>query len=167
MKHTHKIRERNLQQILLDENLISEEHLDSAMQEKDATGDLLIHIILRNDYVNEMNLAKALVKIYQLPFIFPQDYQINKDVRDVLPGPFLHTNVLYPLDVFGDVLVLVSSGNLDEKIINEIEELTEKRVAFFVAPHGAVMKMLTDEFPQDEITSELNDRMDELFGGIS
>ncbi|MBU0756221.1 MAG: hypothetical protein KJ645_13855 [Planctomycetes bacterium] len=164
MKNIHKIRERSLQQILMDEDLITRDQLVSALDEKEATGDLLIQIVLRNDYVQEMNLAKVLVKKYQLPFLHPQDYSINKDVKEMLAAPFLHKNMLYPLDLFGQVLVLVSSGNLDTKIISQVEELTKKEVAFFIAPHQAVQKILNEEFPLDEITNELNNRMDELFG---
>lgn len=164
MKNMHKIRERNLQQILIDEDLITREQLTSALEEREATQDLLIQIVLRNDYLHEMNLAKALVENYQLPFLHPQDYQINKDVKEVLSAPYLHKHMLYPLDEFGQVLVLVSSGNLDPNLIKEIEEQTEREVAFFIAPHQAVQKILNEEFPLDEIANELNSRMDELFG---
>jgi hypothetical protein len=164
MKNTHKIRERNLQQILVDDNLIAQEHLDSALEEQAATNELLISIVLRNDYVDEDDLAKSLVKNYQLPFIYPQDCKINKDVKGVLPNQFLHSSVMYPMDVFGKVMVIVTSGSLDENIIQEVENQTNKEVAFYLAPHNSVMRVLNEEFPLDEITSELNTRMDELFG---
>jgi len=167
MKHTHKIRERTLEQILYDENLISQDHLGSAKEEREATGDLLINIILKNDYVDERDLAKCLVENYQLPFLYPQDYRINKDVKAILPAPLLHRNVLYPLDVFGSILVLVTSGHITTDLIQEIRQATDKDVAFYLAPHSAVMKILKEEFPLDEIANQLNSRMDELFGGIS
>jgi hypothetical protein len=167
MKNLNKIRERNLQQILVDENLIAQEHLESALEEQSATNEPLITIVLRNDYVDENDLAKSLVKNYQLPFIYPQDCKINKDVKDLLPNPFLHTNVMYPLDVFGKVVVLVTSGSLDENIIQEVERVTKKEAAFYLAPHNALMRVLNEEFPLDEIASELNNRMDELFGNAS
>ena len=164
MKNISKIRENSLAQILLEESLITQEHLDSAEEERNATGDLLIDILLKNEYVTEMELAKSLVKNYQLPFLHPQDYQINKDAKDLLPAAFLHTHKLYPIDIFGKTLAVITSGNIDEAIIKEIESTTGKEVALFVAPHHGLLRALAEFFPLDEITSELNDRMDELFG---
>jgi len=68
------------------------------------------------------------------------------------------------MDLFGNILVMVTSGNVDEGIIRDIESQTNKEVVLFVAQHGSVQKILNDLFPMDEIANELNSRMDELFG---
>lgn len=164
MKNINKIRERNLIQILVDEVLITQEQMNSILEEKNSSGELLIDIVLKNEYVTERDLAKALVKNYQLPFIYPEDYQISKDVLEILPVNLLHNHKIYPVDMFGNTLVMVTSGNIYTEIIQEIERTAQKDLALYVAPHSAVMKVLKDAFPLDEISSEVNSRMDELFG---
>lgn len=164
MKNMHKIRERNLDQILTEEGLITQDIMDSLREERDASGEHLIKIILKNEYVTEQELAMAVVKNYQLPFIYPADYHIDKEVKEILAPPFCHSHLLYPMDLFGNMLVMVSSGNIEESIIRDVESQTQKEVVLFVAQHNAVLKVLDESFPMDEIATELNSRMDELFG---
>ena len=167
MKNINKIRERNLLQILRDEVLITQDQMTSILEEQNLSGELLIDIVLKNEYVTERDLAKALVKNYQLPFIYPEDYQISKDVRELIPNTLLHTHKLYPVDMFGNILVMVTSGNISQENIKEIEKAVQKDVALYMAPHSAVLKVLKEEFPMDEISTEVSSRMDELFGGGS
>jgi hypothetical protein len=164
MKNMHKIRERNLEQILGEEGLVAQDIMESLREEREASGEHLISLVLKNEYVTEQELAMAVVKSYQLPFIYPEDYHIDKEVKEILPTTFCHTNLIYPMDTFGNMLVMVSSGNIQESIIRDIESQTKKDVVLFVAQHGAVQKVLEESFPMDEIATELNSRMDELFG---
>lgn len=164
MKNINKIRERNLLQIMLDEGLIDHDQVDTVKEEVVETGELLIDVVLQNDYVEEMELAKLLIKNYQIPFIYIDDYKINTDAIELMDGGFARTNKLVPLDVFGKVLVIVTSGNIDEKIIAEVESMTQKEVAILISLHTNVEKSLDTIFPEEEITSEVQNRMDELFG---
>jgi hypothetical protein len=164
MKNINKIRESTLAQLLIDENVIELEKLESAEEERATSEELLIDIVLENDYVDEIDLAKVLVKNYQLPFIYPADYQVSKDVQELLPATYLHTHVIYPLDIFDKTVTFVTSGNIDENLIQEIEEITEKEVTLFIGLHSAVKKMLSQEYPLDVIATEVSSRMDELFG---
>ncbi|MFH2000686.1 MAG: hypothetical protein ABIK28_13475 [Planctomycetota bacterium] len=164
MKNLNKIRECNLEQILLNEDLITQEQLDSLQEEQSASGDLFINVVLKNEYISEKELAKSLVKNYQLPFIYPQDYQMDSEMKEVLPVTLLHAHMVFPIDIFGDTLVMVSSGNLNEAIIRELETESGKDVVLYIAPHSMVKAALKEHFPMDEVTSELNSRMDELFG---
>lgn len=164
MKNLNKIRECSIEQILLDENLVTQEQLDSLQEEQSATGELFINVVLKNEYISETELAKSLVKNYQLPFIYPQDYNIDSEAREILPIPLLHAHMAYPMDLFGNTLVMVSSGNLTEQIIKELESESGKELVVYIAPHSRLKTVLTEEFPMDEVTTELNSRMDELFG---
>jgi hypothetical protein len=164
MKNTNKIRERNLTQILMDDDLLTSEQLTSVLEDRETTGELLIELILNNEYVMEEDLARSLVINYQLPFLYPQDCHIAKEAKEIIPTPLLHTHKLYPFDVFGDTVVIMTSGNIDEDIIQEVESTCQKEICFYLCYHSHLKKILTEEFPLDEITSELNDRMDELFG---
>jgi hypothetical protein len=164
MKNINKIRERNLLQIMLDEGLIDHDQVDTVKEEVVETGELLIDVVLQNDYVEEMELAKLLIKNYQIPFIYIDDYAINTDAIELMDGGFARANKLVPLDVFGKVLVIVTSGNIDDKIIAEVESMTQKEVAILISLHTNIEKSLDEIYPEEEITSEVQNRMDELFG---
>ena len=124
MKNLNKIRERPPERILLDEELIKREQLDSVIEENSGKDTVLIEAILDNDYVAEWDLARSLVENYQLPFLYSTESQINKEVRKLFPPVFLHTHKIHPIDLFGNTLILVTSGNINEEIIEEIEETT-------------------------------------------
>jgi hypothetical protein len=164
MKNINKIRERNLMQILVDEGLIDHEQINHVKEEVVETGELLIDVVLKNDFVEEMELAKLLIKNYQLAFIYIDDYSINPTAIDIMDGAFARHNKMLPLDVFGKTLVIVTSGNIDEKIIKELEKATQKEVAILISLHTNIEKKLDEIYPEEEITTEVHSRMDELFG---
>lgn len=164
MKNINKIRERNLLQLLIEEKKITREQLELIREDQQTTGELIVEIVLKNEYVAERDLAKCLVKHYNLPFLYPEDYPINQDMKTLIEAPYLHAKKVYPLDVFGNVVVMVTSGNIFEELIRDIESKTEKEAFFFVAQHNALKRVLEDDFSLEELATEVSSRMDELFG---
>jgi len=164
MKNLNKLRERSLLQILFDDNKISAEQFDLIHEEYAAASETILDTILKCQYVSERDVAKSLVNHYQLPFIYPEDYVPNPDVQGLLAPPYIHTNQICPIDIFGNVLVMVTSGNISEELVLDIETTTEKEVYLYVAQHSALLKVINDVYSLDELVSEVSSRMDELFG---
>lgn len=165
MKNLHKIRERNLLQCLADDGILTQEQVESVKESTADPEETVVETVLRNQYAGEHELAKSLVFNYQLPFIYPEDYTVNPEATALLDGKFAHARQLLPLDLFGDTLVVLTSGNLNEKVIREVEEITGKEVYFLVTLHSSLEKKLEEVYPKDQLAAEVKNRMDELFGG--
>ena len=165
MKNLNKIRERSLLQCLADDGLLTQEQVESVMESRADPEETVVETVLRNQYTGEHDVAKSLVYNYQLPFIYPEDYTVNPEATALLEGQFAHAKKILPLDLFGDTLVVLTSGNLDEQLIREVEELTGKEVACMVTLHSSLEKKLEEIYPKDQLAKEVKNRMDELFGG--
>lgn len=164
MKNINKLRERSLLQILFDEKKITNEQIELVNEEINTSGETILETLLNCDYISEREVAKSIVKHYHLPFIYLEDYSPDPDAMELLDRTFLHAHQICPLDVFGNVLVMATSGNITPEIVMEIEQLTEKELALYVSTHSLLLKLLKTEFSLDELASEVSSRMDELFG---
>jgi len=160
------LRQRKLGEVLLEEGYITDEQLASAVEEQKATGSLLGEVLVSSGYVTEWEVAKCLVGQMQLPFVCSTHYDIPKEAIELLPHAFLHQHRLVPLDIFGNVLVMATAGNLSPDVVEEIEVSTKYEVALFVALHSDVQETLQNRFPLEKVTNELSSKFDQLFKGL-
>ncbi len=155
--------QRRLGEILVEEGYISRADLDTALHEQKTSGGLIGEVMTSMGLVTEWEVAKCLVAQFQLPFMYTSTYDIAGDVLNLLPHAFLHQHRLVPLDLFGKVLLMATSGDLSVEIIEEIEESTGLEVSLFIALNSDLQNTLQDKFPLEKITDALADRFDQLF----
>jgi len=89
---------------------------------------------------------------------------VPKEVLATLPPNVLMQHKIVPLDVFGEVLVIATYGDLDASTVTEIENETGKRVACVVALKSDIEHVLQEKFPPQDIGKEVASRLDQLFG---
>jgi hypothetical protein len=165
MRSATKITSLNAGQVLRAEGHITAEQLEEVVRESQTTGERVADILLARDLCTEYDLAKALVRQLALPFLSPRNYQSPKEVLATLPQNVLLQHKILPIDVFGDVFVLATYGDLDAQTVSEIESDTGKRVSCVIALKSDIDAMLNEKFPPQDIGKEVASRLDQLFGG--
>jgi len=165
MRSATKITSLNAGQVLRAEGHITAEQLEEVVRESQVTGERVADILLARDMCTEFDLAKALVRQLGLPFLSPRNYATDKEVLALVPSEVLLQHHIVPIDVFGDVFVVATYGDLDAQTVTEIEADTGKRVACVIALKSEVEAVLQEKFPPQDIGKEVASRLDQLFGG--
>ncbi|MFC1594481.1 hypothetical protein ACFL38_04055 [Candidatus Omnitrophota bacterium] len=122
-----------LGQILLSRGIITSEQLKDALGVQKKEGGVLGEILVKLGYLTERDVVVALIVQCGLPYIAINKYEVESDVISLIPESFAKEHHLIPLDKVGDVLSVVMANPLDNLTIDNIEKMSNCKVATFIA----------------------------------
>ena len=120
-------------QILLKRGLITDEQLRDALNTQKKEGGVLGEILVKLGYLTERDVVVALIVQCGFPYIAVNKYDIDPKVLVLLPEDKARQFDVIPLDKVGDVLSVVMANPLDIATIEEIEKISNCKVATFIA----------------------------------
>jgi type IV pilus assembly protein PilB len=142
MANLQRMTKRKLGEVLLREQLVTREQVEEALNEQGETGEFLGEILVRKGYVSERDIAETIATQYSFPYLEPDQYYISTDVLQLLPLEFMQRHLVIPLDRFGQILTVVTSGPLDPDVVSEIEQITGCKVQVFISIVSEVRKTI-------------------------
>lgn len=142
MARIHRMTKKRLGELLLDEDLITEEQVQEVLKEQKASGGLFGEILVRKSYVTESDIARAIARQFSIPFISTAGYSIPDDVIDLFPFELLEKYQFVPIDRFGEVITVVIAGVMDRRVLEQIEEITGCSVQVYAGTASDVRNTL-------------------------
>ncbi len=122
-----------LGQILIKRGLITKEQLKDALDVQKKEGGVLGELLVKLGFVTERDVVVALIVQCGFPYIAVNKYEIDLKVIELIPYKIAKQYHLVPLDRVGDVLSVVMANPLDTSVIEQIERMSECKVATFIA----------------------------------
>ncbi len=122
-----------LGQILIKRGFITKEQLKDALDTQKKEGGVLGELLVKLGFVTERDVVVALIVQCGFPYIAVNKYEIDLKVVDLVPEKLARQYHLVPLDRVGDVLSIVMANPLDVLVIEQIEHLSNCKVATFIA----------------------------------
>jgi type IV pilus assembly protein PilB len=147
-------------ELLFEEGLVSSEDLERALETQKRTGELLGEILVEQGLISEWDIVRVIVKQYKLPYLPSTRYAVPKDVLSIFPPKFLHANLIVPLDVFGDVVVIALARNPSPELMQEIEQQYKVYPLVYVSTMTDVKTTLANHFPTP--FSEFDGMLDDI-----
>jgi len=135
---------KKLGEILLQSGVLSKEQLKMALDLQRREGGLLGEILIKLGYVNERDIVQALTVQCGFPYLPLEHYELNKEMKSLLPENVARQYCIVPLDVIGNILTIAMSNPLNEKAVEDIEMITKKKVQIFIGTVTAVHEALDD-----------------------
>jgi hypothetical protein len=127
-----------LGQILLKRNLITKEQLKNALELQKKEGGVLGEVLVKLGYLTEKDVVIALIVQCGFPYIAVNKYDIDPKVLSLISEAQARKYHVVPLDKVGDVLSVVMANPLDISIIEEIEKISNCKVATFIATKSEI-----------------------------
>jgi hypothetical protein len=146
MANIRRMTRKRLGELLLQEGLVSEEQLETALEEQKQTGELIGEILVRKGYVNEAVIAKTISVQFSFPYLAVNNYYITPDMRGVFSLETLEKHCFVPIDKFGDVLGVVIAGLLDQDVVDEIEKHSGCAIQVYVGKVSEVKQVIKERF---------------------
>ncbi len=165
MRSSHKLGQLSTEQVLRAEGLVDAQQAEEIVEEHRATSERITDIALARGLVTEYDLAKAMCRQLQLPYILPTQYDTPDEIGKPLAGTFFHGHRLVPMDRFGSTLIIATCGDLDMSAIEHIESETKGRVGIYIALVSEIERVLKEKYPVEDLGTAVASRLDELFGG--
>ena len=127
-----KIIPKQLGELLLDCNLISQQQLEEALALQKEKGGLLGQILVSLHYLTEEAIAQALTAQYGFPYLPLGGYEIDPEVAKIIPEHVAKQYGLIAVDRVGGILTVAMSNPLNTQAIEDVEMLTHYKVQVFV-----------------------------------
>ncbi|MEE8573903.1 MAG: type IV-A pilus assembly ATPase PilB [Thermodesulfobacteriota bacterium] len=127
-----------LGELLLRENLITQEQLEKATDEQRKSGGKIGNNIVKLGYITEQDLTSFLSKQYGVPEIDLLNIEIDPELLKLIPEDVSRKYQLLPISRSGSVLKIVMADPANIFAIEDIKFLTNYNVATTVASENSV-----------------------------
>jgi len=124
MGNLPKLVKKKLSDVLLEEGLVREQHLAEALTRQKASGEALSAVLQKMGVVSEVELARALCKQFNLPYLDASRYSIPKEVIGIVPAEDMQEHHFAILDKIGKSLLIAISEMPPLEALEDIEKGT-------------------------------------------
>jgi len=133
---------KTLQEVLVEQGVISETQLAEALRKRHRSGAMLVEILVDEEYVAEKDLAGTIALNYGWPFLDLERYDIDDDLCRTFPPGLMRQYGVIPVERIGDAMAIAAAGRVTPDIISELEDVSGKRVFVYVSTLTQVRRML-------------------------
>jgi len=119
---------KSLGEMLVEENLITTEQLEKALEVQRREGGKLSEVLVNQGVVKAADLATVLSVQLNVPLIDLKGHMVQPNALRLIPEHTARKHTLIPLDVVGDTLVVVMADPEDIRTIEDIKAQAKMRV---------------------------------------
>jgi type IV pilus assembly protein PilB len=132
--------ERRLGEMLVADNVISASDLEQAISAQEEKQISLGRVLIEMGVASSWEMAAALGKQLNVPFITLSDYELDKPILESIPEPMVRKYKIMPVDKTGDTLTvaLTDPGNLF--ILDELKLLTKCEIVPVISFESDIME---------------------------
>ncbi len=141
--------EKRLGRMLVSDNVISEADLDQAFAEQEATKKSLGHVLIELQLTSEWEMAAALGKQLNVPFITLSHYEIDEQVLSAIPIDIVRKYKIVPVDKTGDTLTIALSDPSNIYLLDELKLLTKTEIIPVISFESDIVEAITRYYPED------------------
>ncbi|HIE36103.1 MAG TPA: hypothetical protein EYP89_02575 [Candidatus Omnitrophica bacterium] len=141
MKFQRKI-EKPLGQILIERGIITKEQLNKVLEIQKKEGGLIGEVIVKLGFAKEIDIAHCLSLQYGFPYLPLENYEISKEVINLLPKKVSSHYCLIPIDKIGNTLTVVMANPLNTQAIEDLEDITHCDIQIFISTPSDIRKSI-------------------------
>lgn len=159
--------ERKLAEMLVRDSVISDSDLELALAQQGEKGGSLGRILVDNGYASEWELAAALGKQLNVPFITLSHYEIDPSILESIPEDLVRKYQIVPVDKTGDTLTVALSDPSNIYLLDELRLLTSNNIVPVISFESDIQEAIERYYHAngsdlDEMLKELSDDDAEL-----
>jgi len=136
---------KQLGELLIERGVITKAQLDKALKVQKEKGGLIGQVLVVLGFTKEEEIAQALTIQYGFPFLPLENYELSKNIVQIIPENVARQYGLIAVDKIGDTLTVSMANPLNVKATEDIELLSKCNVQVFVSTMTDIGKAL-DKF---------------------
>jgi len=154
--------ERRLAEMLVRDNIITQDELEHALELQEKQGGSLGSILIDNKYANEWEIAAAIGKQLNVPFITLSHYEIDPSILKSIPEDLVRKYQIVPIDKTGDTLTVALSDPSNIYLLDELRLLTNCKIVPVISFESDIKEAIERYYPKsesalDEMLKEISD----------
>ncbi len=147
-----------LGEILIKEGLLIQVQLDEALRFQKLSGRAIGDIIVDRGFVKENDLANALAKQLDIPFVSIADGSLspskNDNLEKLIPQSFARNQMVIPLSKHLQSLTVALANPLDLLVIDNLKKITGYDINPVIATKGDIRESITKFYGSKDLLEE-------------
>jgi chromosomal replication initiator protein DnaA len=119
---------KKLGELLIREDIITQQQLDQALAEQGETGKFLGEILMQAGYISEDELIGFLVRQCRIPHLKLSNFQIASEIAELIPAEICHDYKLLPIDKLGSLLTVAMVNPIDVEALDKVKKTVNLRI---------------------------------------
>ncbi len=137
---------KSIEDVLLKDNLISEEQANQLKLEMASTGLPAEKVVRDSGLVSEEEIVKAKAEIISVPYVDISKKGITVDILNKIPEPVAKRYNLIPFDLTKNILSVVMADPLDLQVIAFLEAKTGLKIKAFIGLPGDIATAVQEQY---------------------
>ncbi len=146
---------RFLGDILVESGVISEDHLEQALDINERTGKRVGQILIDMGAATDMQIALALSDQLSVPLIQISNINIPADVLRTVPPEIVKKCLVIPIDKTDSTVTLAMANPLDHYAIDDVRFAAQLRVDVVIAMEQEVIAAIDKYYPDADLLRPL------------
>lgn len=148
--------ERKLGDMLVKDKVITQEELEQALETQERTRRSLGHVLIDLGLTSEWEMAAALGKQLNVPFITLSHYEIDELVLNTIPKGIVKKYKIVPVDKTGDTLTIALSDPSNIYLLDELKLLTKTEIIPVISFESDINEAIARYYPGLDSTTSNN-----------
>jgi type IV pilus assembly protein PilB len=153
--------ERQLGEMLVKDSVISPHDLDEALRRQEESNASLGRVLIEMGLASEWEMAAALGKQLNVPFITLSHYDIDRQVLEAIPEDIVKKYRIVPVDKTGDTLTIALSDPSNIYLLDELRILTQCQIIPVISFESDIVEAITRYYGGDN-GSNLDEMLKEI-----
>ncbi len=145
-----RIINKQLGELLIERGIINQHQLEKALAAQKEKGGLIGEILVELKFAQEEDIAQALTAQYGFPYLPLNNYDIDSEIINIIPGRVARQYLLIPVDKIGNNLTIAISNPLNIHAIEDVELLSNCNVQTFVSTSSDIKKAIEKYYKDKE-----------------
>jgi type IV pilus assembly protein PilB len=157
-----------LGEILIKEGLISHTQLDEALKFQKLSGRMIGNILVDRGFIKENDLANAIAKQLDIPFVSIKDGSLKPSVEDalekIIPQSFARAQMVLPLSRHLKSLTIALANPLDLLTIDNLKKITGCDINPVIATKADIREAISKFYGSRDLLTEAVDSSYDITG---
>ncbi len=152
---------KQLGEILLEEGLVTEAQLLSALDEQMTAGSSLGRTLVELGMLTEVQLVQALAAQVGMPFVDLDEYPVDRAALAMVPGGICRRYTVLPVAIDNGVLVLATADPGNVLAVDDVRSVSGMQVRPVVATYDNVLRAIDRFVRADDEMEDLSSAFEE------
>jgi len=154
--------ERKLGAMLVQDHVLTSQDLDSALARQESTHASLGRVIVEMGLATEWEMAAALGKHLNVPFITLSHYDIDKYVLGCIPAHIVQKYKIVPVDKTGDTLTIALSDPSNIYLLDELRILTKSQIIPVISFESDILEAINRYYKDQRGSINFDEMLKEI-----
>lgn len=145
-----KVTKKLVGELLIDNGVITRDQLEKALARKKGTGKLLGESLVELGFAKEEDVVSVVAAQYRIPYLPLKNHDVDKELLKLIPRELAMKYRCFPVDKISTVLTVAMENPLDEKALEELQNVTASRVLCYVATPSEILGAIEQHYGAGE-----------------